>query len=199
MGIALVLWLSIVVGGTVLMTRYSTTPGASVEAPIAWPKESQIQLDPNRPTLLMFLHPYCACSRASLGELDRLLATAAGRVTVHVLFLKPETTKAEWEKTDLWRTASSMGGASVHTDRAGAEARRFHAETSGQTLLYSPDGKLEFQGGLTVGRGHAGDSPGRAALLELLYDRPASQVKTPVFGCGLFESQCRVGDPSCKP
>ena len=198
MGVGLVLWFSVVGAGTVLMTRYSTTPGANMVAPVSWPRDSQIALDRSRPTLLMFLHPNCSCSRASLGELDRLLASAAGRVTVHLLFLKPEKTVPDWEKTDLWRTASSMAAVSVHTDKAGTEARRFHAETSGQTLLYSPTGMLEFQGGLTISRGHAGDSPGRTALLELLHGGQATQVKTPVFGCGLFESKCRIGDPSCK-
>ena len=53
-------------------------------------------------------------------------------------------------------------------DDDGAEARRFGAETSGQTLLYDEHGALLFSGGITGARGHAGDNAGRASLVALL-------------------------------
>ena len=84
-------------------------------------------------------------------------------------------------------------------DNAGIEARRFHSETSGQTLLYDPAGNLRFQGGITFARGHAGDNPGRAALQELLLKGHASQVKTRVFGCSLVEAQIEQGVVACNP
>src|SRR6266853_6433017 len=87
--IALVLWLTGVVGATLLMTRYSNTSGRVGPAPTAWPKDSQIPVDSNRPTLVMFAHPHCPCTRAALGELDRLLAQVPGRPNVQVVFLKP--------------------------------------------------------------------------------------------------------------
>ena len=195
---ALVLWLAAVGGATILMNRYSNTPGIGGPATVAWPKESQISLDSSRPTLVMFAHPHCPCTRASLGELERLLAQVPGRLSAHVVFLKPLGTSAEWEKTDLWREASSIPGVSVSTDNTGTEARRFHAETSGQTLLYDPAGTLKFQGGITFARGHAGDNPGRTSLQELLRNGHSNQVKTPVFGCALFEAQCPKGEVLCK-
>jgi hypothetical protein len=199
MVIALALWLGVVGGATILMTRYSNTPGSGGPAPVAWPGGSQIPLDSNRPTLVMFAHPHCPCTRASLGELERLLAQVPGGLSAHVVFLKPEATAADWEKTDLWRKASAIPGVSVRMDKAGTEARRFHSETSGQTLLYDASGNLRFQGGITFARGHAGDNPGRSALEELARDGHSNQVKTPVFGCALFEAQCRKGDVVCKP
>jgi len=199
MVIALVLWLAVVVGATILMTRYSNTPGRGGQTPISWPKGSQIPTDSNRPTLVMFAHPHCPCTRASLGELERLLARVPGRLRAQVIFLKPAGTATDWEKTDLWRKASSIPGVSVGTDNAGSEARRFHAETSGQTLLYDPAGHLRFQGGITFARGHAGDNAGRTALEELLREGHSNQVKTPVFGCSLFETQCQKADVLCQP
>src|SRR5207248_4066088 len=124
--------LAVVVGATLLMTRYSNTPGTGGPAPVAWPGASQIPLDSNRPTLVMFAHPHCPCTRASLGELERLLAEVPGRLNAHVVFLKLADTAVDWEKTDLWRKASSIPEVTVCLDKAGKEAQRFHAETSGQ-------------------------------------------------------------------
>ena len=197
--IAFLLWLGVVVGGTIAMTRYANSPGAAGEAPVSWPSGSQIPFDATRPTLVMFAHPHCPCTRASLGELAVLLARFPRRVNAHVVFLKPEDTDTNWDKTDLWRTAASIPGVTVWKDQAGAEARRFHSQTSGQTLLYGSDGVLQFQGGITLSRGHAGDNPGRSALQELLRQGHSNLVKTPVFGCSLFESNCQEGNTICKP
>jgi hypothetical protein len=197
--IALALWLAVVGGATISMTHYSNTPGRSGSVPIVWPRESQIPFDSKRPTLIMFMHPRCPCSRASLGELEQLLTQASAQPSTHVVFLKPIDTAANWEKTDLWRRASSIPGVSVYIDQSGLEAHRFHSETSGQTLFYDVDGNLRFAGGITLARGHSGDNPGLTALQELMRDGHSSEVKTPVFGCALFEARCEKGDSVCKP
>jgi hypothetical protein len=189
--IALTFWLAIVVGGTIQLARYSNTPGNAGVAPIAWPTDSQIPFDAERPTLVMFVHPHCPCTRASLGELAVLQAQVQDRASVRVVVLKPAGTATNWEKTDLWRTASSIPGVTVYTDNDGVEARRFHSETSGEILLYDRSGTLQFQGGITLSRGHAGDNPGRSALQDWLREGHANQVKTPVFGCSLFETNCQ--------
>jgi hypothetical protein len=197
--IAFVLWLAVVVGGTIEMVRYSDAPGRGDMAPIAWPKDSQIPFDASRPTLVMFAHPRCPCTRASVGELEVLMAQVPGRLSARVVFLKPAGTATNWEKTDLWRKAASIPGVTVYTDNEGLEARRFHSETSGQTVLYDRDGALRFQGGITLGRGHAGDNPGRDALQDYLREGHSIQITTPVFGCSLFEDECQKGNIICKP
>jgi len=195
----LVLWLAVVVGGTILMSRYANTPGVAGPAPKAWPLASQIPFDASRPTLVMFAHPRCPCTQASLGELEVLLARVPDAVNVRVVFLKPAETDTNWEKAALWRRASAIPGVSVYTDHAGIEARRFHAGTSGQTLLYDRSGALRFQGGITLSRGHAGDNPGRSALEEILRAGHSNQIETPVFGCSLFEADCKQGEIACQP
>jgi hypothetical protein len=181
------------------MARYANTPGGAEAAPAAWPTNSQIPLDGSRPTLVMFVHPHCPCSRASVGELNRLLARIPGQLSVHVVFLKPEGTSLDWQRTGLWREASSIPGVVVHTDLAGVEARRFHAETSGQTLLYHPRGSLEFEGGITFARGHSGDNAGSSAVEEIVRLGHSGRAKTQVFGCALFEAQSVKGETLCKP
>ena len=195
----LMLWSGVVVGGTIQLARYSNIPGHDGPSPIAWPADSQIPLDVKLPTLVMFVHPHCPCTRASLGELELLMAQVQGRVSVRVVVLKPVGTATNWEKTDLWRTASSIPGVTVYVDNAGVEARRFHSETSGQTLLYDRSGDLQFHGGITSSRGHAGDNPGRSALQDWLREGHSNQVKTPVFGCSLFETNCQQGEVACRP
>jgi hypothetical protein len=197
--IAFLLWLAVVGGGIIEMIRYSSSPGSSGQAPTDWPADSQIPVDTNHPTLIMFAHPRCPCTRASLGELEVLLAQFPGKINAHVVFLKPAETITNWEKSDLWRTASSIPDVTVQSDNAGTEARRFHAETSGQTLLYDRSGVLKFQGGITLARGHAGDNPGRSALQDLLREGRSNRIKTPVFGCSLFQTNCQQEEALWKP
>ncbi len=137
-------------------------------------------------TLVMIAHPRCPCTRATLGELARLMAKAQGRLKTYVLFIRPEGSPVDWEKTDLWAEASAIPGVTVLVDDQGAEAERFQAATSGQNLLYSPEGKLLFSGGITFSRGHEGDNAGSGTILSILNGNEAPQSETPVFGCPLF-------------
>jgi|ERR1051325_2523043 hypothetical protein len=197
--IAGIIWLALVGAATALMVRYSNTPGSMGAPPSSWPNESRIPFDLKQPTLIMFAHPHCPCTRASLSELARLLARVPDKLNTYVVFLKPDGTPSDWDKTDLWRTASAIPGVTTLSDNTGAEAHRFHAETSGQTLLYNQKGTLLFNGGVTLARGHEGDNPGRTALEDIILRGHSAQTNTPVFGCGLFEMQCEKGTVVCKP
>jgi hypothetical protein len=122
------------------------------------------------------------------------MAHSQGRLTAYVVFLKPSGFSDEWEKTDLWQSAASIPGVNVIVDNDGAEADRFNAATSGQTLLYSADGRLLFSGGITASRGHSGDNAGRSAIISFANAGVADRSETAVFGCPLFDpdSLCRV-------
>jgi hypothetical protein len=144
----------------------------------------------------MFAHPRCPCTRASIGELEQLMSDCQGRLEAQVWFIKPAGTPDDWTNTDLWRTAARIPGVSVHCDEGEVEARRFHAETSGETLLYDQNGQLRYQGGLTISRGHFGDNPELNALELLINGKAETElsihlVKAPVFGCSLFDSDCQ--------
>jgi hypothetical protein len=139
-------------------------------------------------------HPHCPCTRATIGELASIMAHSQGRLTAYVLFLKPAGFSEEWEKSDLWRSAESIPGVTAVIDDEGAEANRFHAATSGQTLLYDAGGHLLFSGGITGSRGHSGDNAGHSAIVSLVNAGVAEQTESFVFGCPLFDanSECRV-------
>ncbi|MBW8781162.1 MAG: RedB protein [Verrucomicrobia bacterium] len=191
------LWLGLIVAVMVGLLKYSNLPGRAGVPPASWPGGSVIVRDEGRPTLILFAHPHCPCTQATLGELEQLLARCGSRVRTQVWFIKPAGVTDAWMDTDLWRKAAAIPGVTVHRDETGREARRFQVETSGQALLYDRDGRLLFAGGITLARGHAGDNPGRSALTALLENTLSGKIKTPVFGCSLFEAEC-VEKDVCK-
>jgi hypothetical protein len=182
-----VLWIAIAAAGLGALWRYAQTPGPGADAPERWPASSRIARDDGRPTLVVFAHPKCACSRATIGELAVLMAHVPQRSpSAHVLFFRPSQAGDEWAETDLWQSAAHIPGVSVADDLDGAEAARFGSTVSGQALLYGTDGRLLFSGGITSARGHSGDNDGRTALTALLTGPASPHVPvTPVFGCSL--------------
>jgi hypothetical protein len=191
------IWLLIIIAGMALVLIHSNSPGTTGMVPVRWPVASKISFDGRQPLLVMFAHPQCPCTRASLGELEQLMSDCQGRLAAQVWIIKPAGVAAGWTNSDLWQSASKIPGVTVHWDEGDVEAQRFHAETSGQTMLYGRDGRLLFQGGLTIARGHYGDSPGLLAMESLLEHKNSSAVNdsatltAPVYGCPLCDAQCR--------
>lgn len=190
---AIILWIAAVGVGARTLLRYANTPAAATLAPPAWPGRTAIRPVGGRPTLLVFAHPQCSCTRATLGELAAIVAQVGqGREAfdTYVIFSAPAAVPDVWHKTGLWESAVSIPQVRAVVDRGGAEARRFHATTSGQTFLYSGSGRLLFGGGITAARGHAGPNDGHDALVALLGGsvmRGAPWHKaTPVYGCSLL-------------
>jgi hypothetical protein len=181
-----VLWLAGVVGGLGMLAGYDNRPGVAAASPGSWPAGSQLTRDAARPTLVMLAHPRCTCTRASVGELAELMARVQQRPRTYVVFIRPGGVAGDWEETELWQSASRIPDVTVVRDDEGVEAKRFGAQTSGQTLLYAADGRLLFAGGTTGSRGHPGDNAGRASLVALLNRVGPHRSATPVFGCPLF-------------
>ncbi|RKH10088.1 RedB protein [Corallococcus sp. CA047B] len=179
-----VLWLGVIVTGLVTLARYSLTPGVAQAMVARWPEGTPLTRQAGRPVLVMLAHPKCPCTRASVAELQALMAHADGRADAFVLFMRPEGLEDGWEQGELWRAAASIPGVTVLKDPGGVEAKRFGATTSGHVVLYGADGHLRFSGGLTVARGHVGDSPGRTALERVLREGGEGR-DTPVYGCAL--------------
>jgi hypothetical protein len=185
--LACVAWLGAIGNGLRLVWVYENSPGQSGTSPTTWPTDSVIKRRPDLPTLVLFIHPHCPCSRASIGELAILMAHSQGWVNANALFVKPAKFGEAWEKTDLWNSATDIPGVNVTTDDNGVEARRFRSETSGQVVLYSAEGRLLFSGGITGSRGHSGNNDGRTAILSILATGKALKTETPVFGCPLVK------------
>ena len=191
-------WLLAVGGGFLVLMNYQGAAGAMGNTPHDWPPASALRLTPGRNNLLMFVHPKCPCSAASIEELNRLLATTGGKFSTRVLFFKPSHVPNDWTDTSLYRAVVSLPGVTALDDIDGKEARRFGAMTSGCVVLFGPSGDLLFRGGITSGRGHAGDNPGENALVALLQGQDTATHQTPVFGCDLLDKSCAPG-PATTP
>ena len=179
----LVAWGLSVVIGTTTMVKYAYTPGRSATPPLDWPRHAHFQPASPKATLLVFVHPQCPCSRATLEELARIMVLR-NRVEGRVYFLEPAGTR--WPKTDLYESASRIPGVRVFSDPNGGIAQQFGARTSGQSLLYDAGGHLVFSGGITAGRGHVGANDGLESVLALLSGDTPRHRTAPVFGCALY-------------
>lgn len=178
-------WMAALAFGARVLFKYETTPGRLGVVSASWPSVSIIPRSTDKPTLVMLAHPHCPCSRASVGELAQLMARAVGKVNAYVLFVKPPGAGADWDDTDLRRSAAEIPGVTVLTDENGTEAGRFGAETSGHTLVFDRNGALVFSGGITASRGHAGGNAGESAVFAALRQEPMPLNQTPVYGCSL--------------
>lgn len=179
-------WIAAVGTGFLLLTDYAVRPGARAMTPTFWPRATTIPRKANLPTLVMFAHPHCPCTSASIEELTRIMNNCSEAVSTYVLFFKPETFSPNWEQTRNWHSAAAIPGAHVRCDQDGIEAKRFGVMTSGHVLLYDAHGDLLFSGGITAARGHQGDNLGVQSVIDLLKGRKAKRVQTPTFGCPLF-------------
>jgi hypothetical protein len=195
------LWVLLLAGGWHALLRHDLTPGSRGTVPSIWPAASALHPDSRRPTLLMFAHRNCPCTRTSLGELEHVLASCSERVAACVVLVAPAGASADRVGRDIETLARSLPDAEVVVDRGGAEARRFGVRTSGHVVLYGPEGRLLFSGGITDGRGHAGDSDGRRAVLAWLQDGVAERRTAPVYGCLLFanDGEAEGEDDSWNP
>src|SRR5688572_17630282 len=76
LGLLIAAWAVGVGAGIWVLWAYANRPGPAGAAAASWPADSALRPDPSRPTMIMFIHPECPCSRASIEELNRLLAQA---------------------------------------------------------------------------------------------------------------------------
>jgi hypothetical protein len=190
-------WMTALAFGARVLFKYETTPGTVGSVASNWPSPSLVPRQTDKPTLLMFAHPHCPCTRASIGELAQIMAHALGKVNAYVLFVRPLNADSGWDDTDLRSSAAAIPGVIVVTDENGKEAARFGAETSGHTVVFGSDGALLFSGGITASRGHAGSNAGENAILAVLNERAAEHARTPVFGCSLTKRPAMAQGKLC--
>src|SRR5438552_8947030 len=69
---ATALWLVAAAAGSWCLSKYESAPGRAALTPDQWPVATRIAASHDCPTLLMFAHPQCPCTRASIENLNRL-------------------------------------------------------------------------------------------------------------------------------
>src|SRR6185437_15339828 len=130
--------------GITLLFNFDQTAGAVSAVPSRWPGSGAVERPSGTDTLLVFVHPYCACTVATLHEIASLSAGSRGRgrqLSTTVLFYRPRN--SGWQPGSLWRTVTdAIPGAKQVWDDDGREATRFGARTSGFAVLYDAQGDL---------------------------------------------------------
>lgn len=164
-------WLIAVGFGWNLAMKYETTPGRAAE------RVAVASTSKTTPfTCVIFAHPQCPCTRATLVAMRAVEEAHPGRIACQIFIAG----SGDGENLTL---AKSIPGATVETTSAHSVRTRFDAQTSGQTLVFDRQGKLVFSGGITPGRGV--DDPRFALKIfeEILDGRPPKS--SPVYGCAL--------------
>ena len=183
-------WATAVMGGWCWLISYGAQTNAPVGLPVnAWPESSQIRFCEGRWNLVLFAHPKCACTKATVREMHRLIVNlnreGDHRVEVKVLVSTPAYPSAEWTQTSLLQQIHDLPSATVQFDRGGHQSRKFAVNTSGTVMLFGPDRNLRFRGGITIARGHEGDSVGQGSIRALVSGRHSAITDAPAFGCTL--------------
>jgi hypothetical protein len=192
------LWAGLVLFGARMLLNYESAPGAPGTAPSQWPSNSGITRPDSKFALVMLAHPNCPCTRASLAELEILMAQLRGKLVAFVVFGKPDASAAEIHRSDLWKKAATIPDTFVLYDGRGEETEKFAGQVSGQTMLYEPGGRLVFSGGITRARGHQGDNAGVDAVILAVSRDAKTLVHTPAFGCALHDpsaQELKEGSP----
>jgi hypothetical protein len=169
------------------LVAFDAKPGEASSAPATWPHNSGIRRAAGDAQLLVFVHPFCTCTTATIAELEHLssLHGGPGSPSITFLVIRP-TTDAGWTWKELPEIREGIPEAKVVWDEGGLEAGTFHTSTSGTVLLYSAEGKLRFEGGITESRGHVGDNYGLDELARAINATAASRpMSSQVFGCSL--------------
>ncbi len=187
------IWFVAVASGFWLLTSYNFASNTVSSAPTEWPTGTNLKLDTNSPTLLVFIHPQCPCSSATLTELEQLVSEVDQQVKCTILMGCPSAKVDRWMRSSNVRTSLTMKGIQTVIDLDGAVATRFNITTSGHCLLYSVTGNLMFQGGITTERGHEGESCGQISIKNLIAGTPSRIAHFPVFGCELVRMSEKAG------
>jgi hypothetical protein len=151
---------------------YECRPGRAARPPARYPEDGAL------PRLLLFLHPRCPCSRATLEELSRI-----GPLP-HLEIVLSQT-------MDIAELSNRFPQATFVSDPEGRHRELYQAWTSGQLVGYDAQGNLGFCGGITASRGQRGASLGQANLQAWLHGQPLQESS--VFGCSLVNPEETCG------
>ena len=189
-------WMALVSIGLMKLYNYEFKSGPEGSPIGHWPDGSHIHRDNKVYQLVMVVHPHCPCSRATLHELELIMARAQDQLSVYMLFTHPKQFSREWVKTDLFNDAQKISNVHVIIDQDSQEAKLFGGTTSGQAFLFDTNGNILFSGGITDSRGHEGDNVGMTAIIDILQNKRIALKQTPVFGCLLYNEDSQVDNDS---
>ncbi len=178
------IWASGLAAGMAWLWSYEHKSGGVAQSFPQWPVNAVLSPQPAKYNLVLSLHPHCPCSTATVEELSAILAHTSAALHVYILeYALPSADPAWSASSSLSKSIRRLPNTTVVADLDGQEALKFGALTSGDTQLFSADGKLLFHGGITGSRGHIGANAGSAAILSAVLEGASPLKATPVYGC----------------
>ncbi len=162
-----------------------------------WPTASVISPSSDQSTLLAFIHPRCVCSEATVVHLTQDIADYKNTRIVMAVYV-PEDMKGNdsaWKHGEyITDVLAALPQTEIFYDVEGQQARLFQAHTSGTLVLFNPEGREVFRGGITDRRGGQYDNEGLRTLKGLMAKEEKNrQPSSPVFGCSLHEDMSSEG------
>ncbi|MDA8792481.1 hypothetical protein N9N67_04500 [Bacteriovoracaceae bacterium] len=178
------IWSIGIISGLVITYEYSLGSGEKSQLKSSWPNESSLKFNPGKYNLVMFLHPECTCSKASLFHFKEILSEIKhDNLDSKIIFTMPKEKEKEWINSALVKEVKEAGSIQLIFDQSSEEFKRFDAKTSGQAFLFSPSKDLLFNGGITDSRGHIGYNQGEDFIINTLNKRGLASKDVDVFGC----------------
>ncbi|GIX00102.1 MAG: hypothetical protein KatS3mg111_3434 [Pirellulaceae bacterium] len=134
--------------------------------------------------VLVFVHPKCPCSMATIDNLGRLLPRCPANYAVTAIVFVPEGKDKEWAtETATFAALERLPHTRIEFDTGGTRIRQWNVRRSGHVIVKAPDGSVAFSGGITLERGHAGESLGTVSMMRVLMQQSPPARAVPVFGC----------------
>ena len=183
--IILAAWVLAAAGGAIGLLAQETRVSGRRSTPATWPADSRIQRARNTGTMLVFVHPNCPCTRATVARILDTTLGARAKTGPAVVFVARPAADDDWRATWLLDSAARTPGSRIVSDDRMTETALFGVETSGHVLLYDSRGALLFDGGVTAGRGHRAPNAASDALSQAIVDNLSNTAKTAVFGCDI--------------
>lgn len=160
--------------------RPANTPGAVA----AWPVIDQ-QFDSTGVNILVFAHPFCPCTRATLAELEDSLQRASPELKVTIVFITAGLSADDVDRSATVAAAKQFPRVALQFDPSADMAKLFGASVSGEVFVFDAAGNRVFHGGITAGRGHRGHSVSKEAFEQVIRGKYEGAGEFPLFGCRL--------------
>lgn len=183
--VAYIAWISTMAVGHTVLFEYELASGPFANTSRIWPAKAKIPFIKEKQNVVMFIHPMCPCSAASVTEFNYLVREGGDDTIGQVVVMMPLNYESEWSRQPILSTIRRLRHVTTINDIDGSEAANFGAETSGHVFVYDERGVLQFSGGITGMRGHEGNNANFQAAKAALNSRHPSFHQAPVFGCSL--------------
>lgn len=178
------IWVGSIIWSTKAMLIFQFTPGKMGKVFNDFPQKSKLVLDQTLPTLILFLHPKCTCSKASVEEI-KIIKSSIKKEFKLIAVVQTASLKLTDELEKLKEELSTLPHSTIVNDSYSFETNLFSVKTSGQIYIYSSFGELIYTGGSTSSRGTSSPSELRRTIASILETnkKPHQLITKSIYGC----------------